>query len=96
MRQAVIALLLITACFAASSVWAQDKERDRDDSGRDKNERRERLSSPAGREAASRRAAAEAEQRFGGRALAVVRVGDGHRVRLLLEGGRVTTVTIKD
>jgi len=88
LRQAVIALLLITACFAASSVWAQDKERDLDDSGRDKNEHRERLSSPAGREAASRRAAAEA--------LAVVRVGDGHRVRLLLEGGRVTTVTIKD
>ena len=39
-------------------------------------------------------AAAKAEQKFGGRALAVTPYREGFRVRLLLDGGRVTTVTI--
>lgn len=42
------------------------------------------------------RAAEEARRRYGGRALAVMRVGDGFRVRLLLDNGRVMTVTIED
>lgn len=43
------------------------------------------------------KAAAKAEQKFGGRALAVTPYRDGgFRVRLLLDGGRVTTVTIDD
>ncbi len=41
-------------------------------------------------------AAAKAEKEYGGRALAVTPYRDGFRVRLLLEGGRVTTVTIDD
>ena len=43
-----------------------------------------------------RPAAAEAQRRYGGRALAVGRSRDGYRVRLLGEDGRVTTVTIED
>ena len=42
------------------------------------------------------KAAAKAEQIYGGRALAVTPYREGFRVRLLLEGGRVTTVTIED
>ena len=41
-------------------------------------------------------AAAKATKRYGGRALAVVRVGKGYRVRLLLDNGRVMTVVIPD
>lgn len=57
---------------------------------------RRRWSPEPGEGAASRAAAARAERRYGGRALAVVRFRDGHKVRLLLDGGRVTTVFIRD
>jgi hypothetical protein len=40
-------------------------------------------------------AAERARQRYGGRVLAVGRVGDRYRVRLLLDGGRVITVEIE-
>ena len=68
----------------------REKERDkeRDD--------RKRWTPEPGENAASRAAAAKAERRYGGRALAVVPFRDGHKVRLLLEGGRVTTVFIQD
>jgi hypothetical protein len=49
-----------------------------------------------GTDAAAARAADEARRRYGGQPLAVVRVGDAYRVRLLLDSGRVTTVTIRD
>jgi hypothetical protein len=39
-------------------------------------------------------AAEAARRRYGGRVLAVGRVGDRYRVRLLLDGGRVVTVEI--
>ena len=39
-------------------------------------------------------AAREARRRYGGRVLAVGRVGDGYRVRLLLDDGRVVTVKV--
>jgi hypothetical protein len=45
---------------------------------------------------AARKAARRAEKQTGGRALAVTRVKEGYRVRLLLKGGRVTTVVIRD
>lgn len=44
----------------------------------------------------ARAAAREARERYGGRVLAVKRRGDAYRVRLLLDEGRVTTVTIEE
>ena len=41
-------------------------------------------------------AAREARKRHGGRVLAVGRVGDSYRVRLLLENGRVITVEVAE
>ncbi|MEM1145413.1 MAG: hypothetical protein AAGI88_22775 [Pseudomonadota bacterium] len=41
-------------------------------------------------------AAARAERRYGGKALAVRKVGDRYRVRLLLPDGRVKTVDISE
>jgi hypothetical protein len=75
-----------------------DRSRDRDrgrerDSGQPP---RQSLVAPSGRDAGARAAAAEAQRRYGGRALAVGRSRDGYRVRLLREDGRVTTVTIAD
>ena len=71
-----------------------DRDRDRDrDSGQPP---RQSLVAPNGGDAGARAAAAEAQRRYGGRALAVGRSRDGYRVRLLRENGRVTTVTIKD
>jgi hypothetical protein len=64
------------------------REKQRDD--------QQRWTPEPGQNAASRAAAAKAERRYGGRALAVVPFRDGHKVRLLLEGGRVTTVFIQD
>ncbi len=76
-------------------------ERDRDERDRDREEERERppresLVAPNGGDGGARAAAAEAQRRYGGRALAVGRSRDGYRVRLLGEDGRVTTVTIED
>ena len=51
---------------------------------------------PSALEDDAAKAAAKAEQQFGGRALAVTPYREGFRVRLLLDGGRVTTVTIDD
>lgn len=82
-------------------------ERDRDDRDEDRSRDRDRerdggqpprqsLVAPNGGDAGARAAAAEAQRRYGGRALAVGRSRDGYRVRLLREDGRVTTVTIGD
>lgn len=49
----------------------------------------------AGDEAAAA-AAERARKRYGGRVLAVGRVGDGYRVRLLLDDGRVMTVEVAE
>ena len=57
---------------------------------------RQNYSSQPGDAMDEARAAEEARRRYGGRALAVVRVGDSYRVRLLLDSGHVTTVTIRD
>lgn len=57
---------------------------------------RQGYSAQPGTDAAAARAAEEARRRYGGQALAVVRVGEAYRVRLLLDSGRVTTVTIRD
>lgn len=43
-----------------------------------------------------RTAVERAENNFGGRALGVARVEGGHKVRLLLPGGRLVTVLIED
>ena len=80
-------------------------ERDRDEREDDRERGRERdnegparqsLVAPARGDPGARAAAAEAQRRYGGRALAVGRSRDGYRVRLLREDGRVTTVTIED
>lgn len=44
----------------------------------------------------ARAAARRAREAYGGRVLGVKRSGDGYRVRLLLDEGRVTTVTIRE
>ena len=75
-----------------------DRSRDRD-RGRERDNGqppRQSLVAPPGGDAGARAAAAEAQRRYGGRALAVGRSRDGYRVRLLREDGRVTTVTIED
>lgn len=41
-------------------------------------------------------AAEKARRRYGGRVLAVGRVGDGFRVRLLLDDGRVITTEVRE
>ncbi|MEE4110731.1 MAG: hypothetical protein V2I24_15375 [Halieaceae bacterium] len=41
-------------------------------------------------------AAEKARRRYGGRVLAVGRVGDGYRVRLLLDDGRVITTEVPE
>ena len=41
-------------------------------------------------------AAEKARQRYGGKPLAAVRVGDRYRVRLLLDDGRVVTVDVNE
>lgn len=41
-------------------------------------------------------AAEKARRRYGGRVLAVGRVGDGYRVRLLLDDGRVITTEVRE
>ncbi|MEE4276847.1 MAG: hypothetical protein V2I82_00090 [Halieaceae bacterium] len=46
-------------------------------------------------DAGAAEAAERARQRYGGRVLAVGRVGNAYRVRLLLDGGRVVTVEIE-
>jgi len=79
---------------------ARDADRDEDreekrDEGRERPPR-EALAAPGGGDSGARAAAAEAQRRYGGRALAVGRSRDGYRVRLLGEDGRVTTVTIED
>lgn len=78
----------------------EDRSRDRDrDRGRERDSGqppRQSLVAPNGGDAGARAAAAEAQRRYGGRALAVGRSRDGYRVRLLREDGRVTTVTIGD
>ncbi|MHA7815715.1 MAG: PepSY domain-containing protein [Pseudohaliea sp.] len=80
-------------------------ERGRDEREDDRERGRERengaparqsLVAPAGGDPGARAAVAEAQRRYGGRALAVGRSRDGYRVRLLREDGRVTTVTIED
>ncbi|KGE04344.1 hypothetical protein [Pseudohaliea rubra] len=78
-------------------------ERGREERGDDRDQDRDRgpssrqsLVAPAGGDPGARAAAAEAQRRHGGRALAVGRSRDGYRVRLLREDGRVTTVTIED
>ena len=43
-----------------------------------------------------RQAAAQAQSRHGGKVLKVSREGRGYRVRLLLDNGRVITVSVKD
>lgn len=50
----------------------------------------------AGGDEAAAAAAERARKRYGGRVLAVGRVGDGYRVRLLLDDGRVMTVDVAD
>jgi hypothetical protein len=75
---------------------ARDEDRDeKRDEGRERPPR-ESLAAPGGGDGGARAAAAEAQRRYGGRALAVGRSRDGYRVRLLGEDGRVTTVTIED
>ncbi|MEQ8515953.1 MAG: hypothetical protein RIC38_10150 [Chromatocurvus sp.] len=44
----------------------------------------------------ARSAARRAREAYGGRVLGVKRKGDSYRVRLLLDEGRVTTVTIRE
>jgi hypothetical protein len=44
----------------------------------------------------ARQAAAKARAQYGGQVLAVVRVGSGYRVRLLLDNGRVMTAVVRD
>ncbi|MEQ8262007.1 hypothetical protein [Pseudohaliea sp.] len=75
-----------------------DRDENRDGKRYDSRERppRESLVAPGGGDSGARAAAAEAQRRYGGRALAVGRSRDGYRVRLLGEDGRVTTVTIED
>lgn len=51
---------------------------------------------PAGRGLDARSAARRAQDVYGGRVLGVKRRGDSYRVRLLLDQGRVTTVTIRE
>lgn len=98
-------LFLPPVTVAAEEQFARERLRDLVDmlgSRQEPNERdkqrdkRRRWSPEPGETAASRAAAAKAERRYGGRALAVVRVREGHKVRLLLDGGRVTTVLIRD
>jgi hypothetical protein len=103
--------LLVVALFAGSAgtraddngleAWqerilrALERDRDARDEGRERPPR-ESLAAPGGGDGGARAAAAEAQRRYGGRALAVGRSRDGYRVRLLGEDGRVTTVTIED
>lgn len=43
----------------------------------------------------ARQAAAQAQAQYGGKVLKVRRQGNGYKVRLLLQSGRVITVTIR-
>lgn len=69
---------------------------DDDANARDEGARRQDYTRPQEDDRDAARAAAEARRRFGGSVLAVKRVGDTYRVRLLLDSGRVTTVKIED
>lgn len=51
---------------------------------------------PRERRLDARSAARRAQDAYGGRVLGVKRKGDSYRVRLLLDEGRVTTVTIRE
>ena len=106
----LLSSLLIAGCLSAAlfpieasaqgflerSLVAMLDQQEDDKDERAGSKQKERLSPQRGQGKAARAAAAEAERRHGGRALAVVPISDGYRVRLLLEGGRVTTVTIHD
>jgi hypothetical protein len=72
---------------------AEDASGAESEKGRDD---RQSLTAPGAGENGARDAAEEAQRRFGGRPLAVSRVGEGYRVRLLLDDGRVRTVVIRD
>jgi hypothetical protein len=74
---------------------AEDDEAEEDE-GRRGARGRQSYSRQPGNDAGAARAAEQARRQYGGQALAVVRVGDVYRVRLLLDNGRVTTVTIED
>ncbi|MFT7289435.1 MAG: putative membrane protein YkoI [Halieaceae bacterium] len=72
------------------------QEQKRDDVDKEDSQRGESLAEPRRRDSGASEAATRASKRYGGRVLAVARSGDGYRVRLLLENGRVTTVEIQD
>ena len=107
-----VCLLLICLCLPAGSALAfQDDELEgwqkrilealEEADGRGENPNagqadRQSYSGARRSDEASARAAEEARRRYGGQALAVVPVGDGHRVRLLMDDGRVMTVTITE
>jgi len=99
--------VLLALCLPSAPLLADDEtkleewqrrvlralERDAD---RQSGGNRQSLRAPGSPDPGEARAAAEAQARHGGRALAVVRVRDGYKVRLLLDNGRVVTVMIRD
>jgi hypothetical protein len=66
------------------------------DADRRAGDQRQSLRAPDARDPEAAAAAAKAQARYGGRPLAVARVGDRYRVRLLLDDGRVVTVDVRD
>lgn len=101
-------LATIVVFPGAPSVWAaQEDERledwqrqilraleaaDAEDPNEDDEDERESYLRGSRKDRGAAEAAEWARQRYGGQPLASVRVGDGYRVRLLLDDGRVVTV----
>lgn len=110
LRPLLTLLLSLALYLPAASPWAADqadlkewRERilrslEREEvPGRDSAEApREGLVDQRTAQAGADAAAAQAQKQYGGRVLAVSRSRGAYRVRLLLDDGRVTTVTVPD
>ena len=87
-RHRVLAIALLICSFSGTAIPVHAEPR-REPPAQGQASKQERVSlTPA-------EAAAKARARHGGKVLKVQRKGNGYRVRLLQDSGRVITVTIK-
>ncbi|WP_157976717.1 hypothetical protein [Parahaliea mediterranea] len=87
-RRLLAAFCLILAALALTTPALSEARQGQRDERRPQAQQEARLS--------PQQAAARAQASHGGKVLKVTRQGKGYRVRLLLDSGRVVTVTVKD
>ncbi|MDZ7783229.1 MAG: hypothetical protein U5K56_10005 [Halioglobus sp.] len=92
-RHRVLAIALLILSFSGTAVAVHAEPRREPPAAQDPRSRQQSQQERASLTPAE--AAAKARARHGGKVLKVQRKGDGYRVRLLQDSGRVITVTIK-